>query len=849
MDVFISYKREERPRCQYLASRLEELLGLKVWFDASLEPGLPFPREIEEQVRAAKAVLVLWSPLSIKSDWVPQEARIGRERKVLVSVKIAPCTPPLPFLNDHAEELFDAAFADDDPAWLKIAGRIGSLCGRKDIEEWSRLPPNATAAQLNRWLDTHRKDSPLRATVLHRWQARRDEDEARERRERQARWKWASENINTNSSQSIQKVLKDNPDHPDAGRWRRLLPSVEAAERKVAAQAAYENLDKRSSSAIQKFLQDWPDHPGAPALRLSLPAVEAAERTKSEREKQRTKSSPVTPRHKRDNVLLVFVALTVIAIGLIALQSNQQPQVAREAESLPPVMNDVAADQMPVEVGDNAVSQWPAGAEFRDCEICPLLVVIPSGEFTMGSPEDEVELRDHREEERRVRVREFAIGKFEVTFAEWDACVDAGGCSYSPDDEGWGRGNRPVIDVHLSDVDEYLSWLSQQTGHQYRLPTEAEWEYAARGGDRNGAYWWGAFASRDYANYGLGRGSGEIGPGVARGADQWVNTAPVGRFPANPFGLYDMHGNVAERAQNCWRNVVRGEGSPGEACDPGSRREIRGGSWRSPPDEIRSANLDDADSTQRRYDVGLRVVRTVRQGEIPPRLELAHRVETRNEDQREVAPTPQPTLRSRVQTIRDCPECPEMVSIPNRPFLIGQYEVTFGQWDACVAAGGCNGYRPRYDGSGRRNQPVFNVNWHEAQAYVQWLSQRTSRRYRLPTAAEWEFAARGGTTTNYSWGDDEPICDPRAPNGASFNGCRNAGTRLVGSFQPNAFGLHDVHGNVSEWVEDCDGFNCSQRTLRGGSWGSQPVSFSFDRGRSYPGLRNSNHGFRVAREP
>jgi formylglycine-generating enzyme required for sulfatase activity len=193
---------------------------------------------------------------------------------------------------------------------------------------------------------------------------------------------------------------------------------------------------------------------------------------------------------------------------------------------------------------------------------------------------------------------------------------------------------------------------------------------------------------------------------------------------------------------------------------------------------------------------------------------------------------------------------PDMVRIPGRNFEAGRTEVTSAQWDACVAAGGCNGYSPNDRGWGRGNRPVINVSWNDAQAYVQWLSQRTGQRYRLLTEAEWEYAARAGSTTNFSWGDQDPVCDQSARNGANFNACTDNRTRPVGSFQPNGFGLYDMHGNVWEWVEDCYDPGCSYRVLRGGSWVSLPGSHrSAGRfGYNPPSLgRDDSVGFRVAR--
>jgi formylglycine-generating enzyme required for sulfatase activity len=219
------------------------------------------------------------------------------------------------------------------------------------------------------------------------------------------------------------------------------------------------------------------------------------------------------------------------------------------------------------------------------------------------------------------------------------------------------------------------------------------------------------------------------------------------------------------------------------------------------------------------------------------------------------------------QTLRDCPECPDMVHVSGQSFAAGRYEVTFAEWDACVAAGGCRGYRPDDQGWGRGNRPVIEVSWHDAQAYVQWLSQRTGVYYRLLTSAEWEISARAGTTTRYSWGDQDPVCDESVRNGANFSVCVDDRTRPVGSFQPNGYGLYDMHGNVGEWVEDCNAegvleaifdrnHSCgddSYRLVRGGSWRDDP---EFQRSEWRPSwfhhpdstpFQGKYTGFRVAR--
>ena len=173
-----------------------------------------------------------------------------------------------------------------------------------------------------------------------------------------------------------------------------------------------------------------------------------------------------------------------------------------------------------------------------------------------------------------------------------------------PSDSGWGRGKRPVINVSWDDATAYAAWLSQQTGKKYRLPTEAEWEYAARAGSTT-KYPWGDEASRDFANY----GKDECCGGLAMGKDQWENTAPVGSFSANAFGLHDMHGNVWEWVQDCYHSSYEGapvDGAAREQCDSSSR-VLRGGSWIDYPTGVRSANRVGNSASITDYSYGFRL--------------------------------------------------------------------------------------------------------------------------------------------------------------------------------------------------------------------------------------------------
>jgi formylglycine-generating enzyme required for sulfatase activity len=240
---------------------------------------------------------------------------------------------------------------------------------------------------------------------------------------------------------------------------------------------------------------------------------------------------------------------------------------------------------------------------FRECIDCPVMVVIPSGQFSMGSSADEIaEHKANANEgpQHSVTVRRsFAIGKYEVTFAEWDACVTDGGCrGYRVGDEGWGRGARPVINVSWDDAKLFARWISQKTGKIYRLASEAEWEYAARAGSTARFFFGNDSKSLcKYANVADESGSKNVrGPSGYSSwqlcDDGYPNTAPVGSFEANRFGLFDMLGNVDEWVEDIWHETYDGGPADGSAWLSGGDTQFRiarGGSYFNLEDGVRSA--------------------------------------------------------------------------------------------------------------------------------------------------------------------------------------------------------------------------------------------------------------------
>ena len=218
-------------------------------------------------------------------------------------------------------------------------------------------------------------------------------------------------------------------------------------------------------------------------------------------------------------------------------------------------------------------------AEAKARQYAGEMLAIPAGSFRMGDLSGEGD--DDEKPVHSVTIPAFKLGKYEVTFAQWDACVADGGCfGDPPSDWGWGRGNRPVIMVTWKQVQSFIKWLNGKTGGNYRLPTEAEWEYAARAGTTT-KYSWGDDIGSNRANCD-GCGS------------RWDDdrTAPVGSFPANAWGLYDMHGNVAEWVQDRMVRNYRGAPTDGSAWIGDSGDVIRGGAWNDVPRDLRSAARD-----------------------------------------------------------------------------------------------------------------------------------------------------------------------------------------------------------------------------------------------------------------
>jgi formylglycine-generating enzyme required for sulfatase activity len=492
----------------------------------------------------------------------------------------------------------------------------------------------------------------------------------------------------------------------------------------------------------------------------------------------------------------------------------------------------------------------------------------------------------------------FYMGKNEVTQEQWEAVM---GNNPSKRTKG---AKLPVTDVSWEDCQEFIKKLNAKTDGGYRLPTEAEWEYACRAGTTT-AYSFGDEMTPKDANYLY---------------SNIFKPVAVGSYKANAFGLYDMHGNICE-----WCEDWVGDYSAGAEIDPkgpakGENRVLRGGSFRVNVSLARSSLRDlDLPST-RVTDFGFRLARTV-----DSKNSVASPTETKpdpvekipatgnllvapfseakaKEVQKELAKN----LQKEVEEKADLGEGVklEMVLVPagkfkmgftkkeladfkvdfeenykkalkkelgkkeldvvdlimsfqgkqhevtlTKPFYMGKYEVTQEQWEAVM------GNNPSKEKG--KKLPVTNVSWEDCQEFIKKLNKKTDGGYRLPTEAEWEYACRAGTTTAYSFGDE------MTPKEANYSDSNIGKPVAVGSYKANAFGLYDMHGNVWEWCEDwwedypaeavtdpkgpAKGEN---RVLRGGSFNnSASIARSSFRNYLSPTYRYSDYGFRLARNP
>jgi formylglycine-generating enzyme required for sulfatase activity len=531
-EIFISYKSERRKAAAHLAKILERY-GYTVWFDYHLIKGDDFADEIDRRIREAKAVVVLWCTLAVKSPWVKREAALATKLGRAVPAKIEPCDLRVDFDSDDWIDLSGWNGAPRDHALDKLLEGIAHRVGRlpqldfkamRDYEEdWRRF--NAPSLQ-DFALSTPAKAQeaqqpmPISAPVHTVTPAERD---------------WERFGI----------ALSEDAEEIEA-----YIRQYEAGEPLWAVKA------KKRLAAL---------------LRERAEAAELARREEAARQEARYRAE----------------GRVRIAAPLVR----------------PPGL------------------EWflPGAGKtegFKDADFAPEMVVVPAGWFMMGSPPDEPKRFDSEGPQHKVTfAKPFAVGRYAVTFAEWDTAqrdkdwqAITERAARQPNDYGWGRADRPVVDVDWNDAKAYAKWLSAKTGKVYRLPSEAEWEYVCRAG-KTTPFWWGSSITPEQANY-----DGTAAPykGGGQKGEYRQKTLPVKSFEPNPWGLYQVHGNVWEWCEDLWHDNYHGAPEDGSArtTGGGAFRALRGGSWNSNPGNLRAASRVGSHGS-RNGNAGFRLARTL----------------------------------------------------------------------------------------------------------------------------------------------------------------------------------------------------------------------------------------------
>ncbi len=581
-DIFLSYNREDQPKAKVIAKALEAE-GFDVWWDTILRAGQTYDEVTERQLHDAKAVVVLWSTRSVRSKWVRAEATLGDRKSALIPVMLEPCDRPIMFELIQAADLVGWEGDTSAPAWKALVADV-----RDHVDRKGELPA-ATAAETPKPDSSPTSPQDNDTIEAAFWMSIKDGDDPEEFEAYLSRY--PTGHFSALAKKRLAALSAPKPQPPVAETAPPAPPTPPAPTVAPAPPAPPPEPPRAAAPEAR------PVHPAQ--TRPQQDAFRSADRLSSPAAGKSSGKSPVPM-----IVLGVVMAGAALAAFMLWPKGSAEDAPAEIASvpavptpEPPPEVTPVAdsaeseaspAPEEPVETPPPAVIE----TTFRDCPECPEMTRIAAGAFLMGSPASEAGHRPWEGPQREVTLPPFAIGSREVSFAEWDACVQAGGCNnYSPSDKGWGRGARPVIMVSWNDANAYVRWLSGATGKTYRLPTEAEWEYAARGGATT-AYWWGDKYDRSRLPSG--------------------KTAETGSRDANGFGLYDVAGNVGEWVEDCYANSFASAPTDGSAVTQSgcSQRVLRGGDWNDGSDGVRLANRSRLAPGTRDSSIGFRVAVT-----------------------------------------------------------------------------------------------------------------------------------------------------------------------------------------------------------------------------------------------
>ncbi len=568
-DIFISYSHKDEAWKDELQKQLRvlQLTGdFAVWDDRQIELGENWLPAIERAIASARVAILLVSSDFLTSSFVVQEEipkflqRREQDGLKVVPIIVRPCAwQVVPWLADlqgatkdnvHLSR-FALGSSQLEEELSRVVLKVHGLLVASKAEEAHRLEQVRTEAQRKRQAAEAAREQEARRV--------REQQEAAERAE--------------------QERLQAEADKKARQEQQKRDALAAKKRQEEAAQRAEADKRERDRLAREKAVEDARKR--LEAEEKNRQTAEAEKREDARKQKEAGEKRKKTAEARQRLVQFTGKAGKWMGAGLVVAVSGYA------------VMN-----------------QSPTTGTLSPLE--PEMVLIKGGEFQMGC----VSGKNCQPDElpvNTVNVPDFEIGKYEVTFAEWDVCVADGGCKQKPD-TSWGRDQQPVINVSWNDAQEFVGWLSKKTNKPYRLPTEAEWEYAARAGTKT-PFPTGDCINTDQANY--------------NGNYDWLSckktgnyrakTLPVGSLAKSKFGLYDMQGNVWEWVQDCYHKTYEGAPLDGSewtgSCfkfDDGSdSRVLRGGSWNVVPEYLRSANRYWNKPPNRINNIGFRVSRTL----------------------------------------------------------------------------------------------------------------------------------------------------------------------------------------------------------------------------------------------
>lgn len=553
------------------------------------------------------AAIVVWTAAAAKLARLREQAMDAMARGALIPVAVGRVRPPGGFEKLPPVDLSGWTGATDDPRWRFVLEEVSLAQQRtllRDGEVWAR-PENEnenTAGNGAAWndLDEDGEDAPdtddlpgvLRAT--------------RRRRGFTARQVALGASgglvLMTAAAALLVPVLLPAPKPLAPGAELRDPPAIGAPVAATPSETPDPSLTEPSHLAALRPAVP-PQADAAPAVIPAAP--EAGDTTDSLAMADGVDEAAATPETPIENV----EADAAPTPAELDMADDNGPDSDAMENLIAAVTAEAASTPAPTPVAppfntatEEAVERTYLGNYFKECVECPDMAAIPAGSFRMGAAQEESS--DEGPLREVAIAKPFAIGTREVTYAQWDACVTEGGCAHKPSDHGWGRGKRPVVSVSYDDAVAYANWLSLKTGHRYRLPTEAEWEYAARAGSQS-PFAFGDDISVRQANFN--------GKYPYRGVEETFRgrTTPAASFPPNAFGLFDMHGNAWEWTADCWNANHIGAPADGSALATGdcAKRVLKGGAWNTGAWRLRSGHRIGKPSWSREFDNGFRVVR------------------------------------------------------------------------------------------------------------------------------------------------------------------------------------------------------------------------------------------------